>query len=100
MTEMLVRDIGHHEVLVGLWTRWTCPPGAPAVLPGGAVLLADRELVDRPGARGAALNLAPVVGMLVVSRRRGGTPLVLCTLVAAGCWPARWGRSPWATRGT
>jgi hypothetical protein len=83
MTEMHVRDVGRHEVLVGLWSRWDWNHPGPMVfyllapfywLTGGASIGMNLAAL--------AINGAAITGMLLLARRRGGTSLLLCTLLA------------------
>lgn len=77
MTEMHIRDIGHHEVLIGLWSRWSWSHLGPMqfyLVAPFYWLTGDRSIGMVLGA--LTLNLASIVGILVISRRRGGTPLV------------------------
>ncbi len=83
MTEMHVRDVGRHEVLTGLWSRfhWNHPGPLQFYLIAPFYRLAGSSSLGM--VLGAlAVNLAAVVGILAVARRRGGTPLLLCSLVA------------------
>ena len=84
-TELLTRDVGHHQVLTGLFSRqeWNHPGPAlyyllalPYRLTGGASI----------GLHLGALliNAAAIAGMAGIARRRGGTPLMLLTLVGCG----------------
>jgi hypothetical protein len=84
MTEMHIRDIGHHEVLIGLWSRWNWSHLGPMQF----YLVAPFYWLTGNSSIGMvlgalALNLASIVGILVISRRRGGTPLVIFSLL--GC---------------
>jgi hypothetical protein len=84
MTEMHVRDVGHHEVLVGLWSRWDWNHPGPALF----YLLAPFYWLTGGASIGMSLgalviNGAAIAGMVLIARRRGGTPLMLCTLL--GC---------------
>lgn len=82
--ELHTRDIGHHAVLIGLWSRqdWSHPGPAlfyllavPYRLTGGS----PRGLVI-----GALLiNGAALAGMAMIAWRRGGLPLLLLTCL--GC---------------
>jgi hypothetical protein len=84
LIELRTRDVGFHPVLVGLVSLadWSHPGPAlfyvlavPYWLTGGSSIgLALGALV---------INGLAIVGMALVARRRGGTPLLLCTLV--GC---------------
>jgi hypothetical protein len=82
-TELQVRDVGRHEVLIGLYSRdgWSHPGPllfyvlAPFYrLTGGASI--------GLGIGALAINGAAITGMAFVARRRAGTPLALCTLLA------------------
>jgi hypothetical protein len=84
LTELQVRSVGRDEVLVGLYSRgdWNHPG------PAGFYLLAPFYWVT--GGMSASMNIAAlavnagaVAGMALVARRRGGTPLMLLTLL--GC---------------
>jgi hypothetical protein len=84
LTELQVRSVGRDEVLVGLYSRgdWNHPG------PAGFYLLAPFYWVT--GGMSASMNIATlavnagaVAGMALVARRRGGTPLMLVTLL--GC---------------
>jgi hypothetical protein len=82
--ELRTRDVGHHSVLLGLWSRsnWNHPGPALFYL----LALPYRLTGSRPsglqlGALG--INGAAVLGMAVVGRRRGG--LVLSLLILFGC---------------
>ncbi|HEY7071283.1 MAG TPA: hypothetical protein VH479_14250 [Acidimicrobiales bacterium] len=84
MTEMHIRDIGHHEVLIGLYSRWNWSHLGPMqfyLVAPFYWLSGDSSIGMVLGA--LALNLASIIGILVISRRRGGTPLVICSLL--GC---------------
>ncbi len=83
MTEMHVRDIGHHPVLVGLHSRpfWSHPGPLQFYVVAPFYWLTGGSSVGL--VLGAlAVNGAAVAGLLAIARRRGGTPLLLCTLVA------------------
>jgi hypothetical protein len=84
LTEMQVRDVGSHPVLVGLYSRsdWNHPgPLLFYVLAPFYRLVGGSSIGMNLGA--LAINGGSVVGMALVARRRGGTPLLLCTLL--GC---------------
>ena len=95
-----MRDVGHHPVLIGLYSRdgWSHPGpilfyllAVPYRLTGGSSV--GLQL-------GALLiNGAAIVGMALVARRRGGTPLLLCTLLGCGLLVRTLGpdfvRDPW-----
>ncbi len=81
-TELLTRDVGHHQVLVGLYSRgdWNHPGPAlfyllavPYRLVGGASIGIDIGAL--------LINGVAVVGMALIARRRGGNPLMLFTLL-------------------
>ncbi|HEX8803527.1 MAG TPA: hypothetical protein VF743_05025, partial [Acidimicrobiales bacterium] len=83
-TELYVRDIGRHEVLVGLWSRanWSHPgPLLFYLLAPFYWLTGGASIGLSIGA--LAVNGASVAGMAAVARRLGGVPLLLCTLL--GC---------------
>lgn len=83
-SELAVRDIGHHPVLYGLYSRadWSHP--GPMLW---YLLWPLYRLTGSTGiglALGAlAINGAAVVGIAHIARRRGGTPLLVCSLL--GC---------------
>ena len=82
--ELHTRDVGHHPVLLGLFSRdnWSHP--GPALFYLLAVpyrLVAGSSIGLSLGA--LAINGASIAGMALVAKRRQGTPLLLCTLV--GC---------------
>jgi hypothetical protein len=100
LTEMQVRDVGRHEVLVGLYSRenWNHPgPILFYVLAPFYWLTGGLGVGMSLGA--LAVNGVSMAGMGVVARRRGGTPLMLLTLV--GCalllrtFGADFARDPW-----
>jgi hypothetical protein len=101
MTEMHIRDIGHHEVLIGLHSRWTWSHLGPMqfyLVAPFYWLSGDSSIGMVLGA--LALNLASIIGILVISRRRAAPRWWSAACWAACCWPARWGPRSWATRGT
>ena len=82
LTELRVRDIGHHPVVTGLYSRdgWSHPGPMDFYLLAPLYRLARSTSVSIDV--GALLvNAAAIVGMAAVARRRGGTPLLLCTLL-------------------
>jgi hypothetical protein len=84
LTEMQVRDVGRHQVLVGLYSRDTWNHPGPLLF----YLLAPIYRLTGSTAVGIdlgalAINTASIVAMALVARRRGGTPLMLCTLLGA-----------------
>jgi hypothetical protein len=84
LTEMQIRDIGRHEVLIGLYSRenWNHPgPMLFYLLAPFYWLTGGASIGMHVGA--LAINAASVVGMALVARRRGGTPLMLCTLLGS-----------------
>ena len=98
--EMHTRDVGHHPVLIGLYSRvdWSHPgPAAfyllalPYRLAGGASIGVNLGAL--------LINGAAIAGMALVARRRGGTPLMLITLVGCGVLARALGpdflRDPW-----
>jgi len=98
--ELNIRDIGHHAVLVGLFSRYVWFHPGPLlfyVLLIPYRLLGSMSVGMQVGA--LAINAASVAGCLVVARRRGGTPAMLCTAVALGLFMRSTGadtlRDPW-----
>lgn len=84
LTEMQVRDVGRHEVLIGLYSR------ADWAHPGPIYFYLLAPLYRLAGGTSIAMNLgalfingASITGMAVIARRKGDTPLMLCTLL--GC---------------
>ena len=83
-TELITRDVGRHAIELGPYSRdgWHHP--GPALY---YVLAVPYRLLGSTGAAidvGALLvNAASVAGMAFIARRRGGTSLMLVTLV--GC---------------
>jgi hypothetical protein len=97
MTELHIRDIGRHEVLTGLHSRpWWNHPG-----PLQFYLVAPFYWLTGGSSIGTVLgaltiNAASVAGILAVARRRGGTPLMIASLVAClllvrSLGPEAWG---------
>ena len=83
--ELRTRDVGHHPVLLGLWSRsdWNHPGPALFYL----LALPYRLAGSKPAGLqlGALLiNGAAVLGMAVLARRRGGLALSLLTLLGCG----------------
>jgi hypothetical protein len=100
LIEMQVRDVGREAVLTGLYSRedWSHPgPAQFYVLAPFYWLTGGASVSLYLGA--LAVNLASVAGMAVVARRRGGTPLVLVTLLAGSLLMRTLGadflRDPW-----
>ena len=98
--ELLVRDVGHHSVLVGLYSRdgWSHPGPILFYLLAVPYRLTGSSSVGLQ--LGALLiNGSAIVGMAVVTRRTGGTPLLLCTLLGCGLLVRTLGphfvRDPW-----
>jgi len=100
LTEMQIRDVGRHEVLVGLYSRETWNHPGPIlfyVLAPFYWLTGGLAVGMSLGA--LAINGASMAGMGVVAHRRGGTPLMLLTLI--GCalllrtFGADFARDPW-----
>jgi hypothetical protein len=82
--ELHTRDVGHHPVLLGPFSRddWSHPGPALFYLLAVPYRLVAGSSIGLPlGA--LAINGASVAGMALVAKRRQGTPLLLCTLV--GC---------------
>jgi hypothetical protein len=84
-TELHVRDVGHHPVLLGLFSRdgWNHPgPILFYLLAVPYRLTGSRSIGLLLGA--LLINGAAILGMTVIARRRGGTPLMLLTLLGCG----------------
>lgn len=82
LTEMQVRSVGRDEVLVGLYSRdvWNHPgPALFYLLAPFYWLTGGLSVGVNLGA--LAINGAAVAGMGLLARRRGGTPLLLVTLL-------------------
>jgi hypothetical protein len=83
LIEMKLRDIGRHPVWTGLYSRndWSHPGPLFFYLVWPIYRLgASASIAVNVAA--VLINAASVVGMAVVARRRGGTPLLLVTLAA------------------
>lgn len=105
LTELMTRDVGHQWIELGPYSRdgWSHP--GPALF--YALALPYRLLGSAPiGLSVGALlvNSVSIVGMGLIARRRGGTPLLLITLVACaltvrslGADPVRMAWNPWVT---
>jgi hypothetical protein len=98
--EMHTRDVGHHPVLIGLYSRvdWSHPgPAAFYLLALPYRLMGSASVGVNVGA--LLINGAAIAGMALVARRRGGTPLMLITLVGCGVLVRALGadflRDPW-----
>jgi hypothetical protein len=100
LTEMHIRDIGHHPVLIGLYSRddWSHP--------GPMLFYALAPFYWLTGGASIALNLGAlainggsVAGIAIVARRRGGTTLMVWTLLACSLLIRTLGadfiRDPW-----
>ena len=83
--ELRIRDVGHHEVLLGPYSRegWYHPGPAMFYLLAVPYRLAGGASVGM-NVGTLLINGAAVAGMALIARRRGGTPLLLITLVACG----------------
>src|SRR5262245_19782856 len=98
---MHTRDVGtRHTPLIGLYSRgeWSHPgPILFYVLAPFFRLAGGRAIGDNIGA--LAINAASVAGMALITRRRGGTPLLLLTLLASTLLlrtlGADFSRDPW-----
>jgi hypothetical protein len=102
LTEMHVRDIGHHPVLTGLYSRndWSHPgPMLFYVIAPFYWLTGGSSIALNLGA--LAINGGSIAGMAYLARRRGGTTLMLCTLLACALLMRTMGpnfiRDPWNT---
>jgi hypothetical protein len=100
--EMRVRDVGLHPVLIGLYSRdgWSHPgPILFYLLAVPYRLSGDSSIGLQLGA--LLINGSAMVGMALVARRRGGTPLLLCTLLGCGLLVRTLGpdlvRDPWVS---
>ena len=102
LIEMHVRDVGHHPVLVGLYSRddWSHP--GPMLF----YLIAPFYWLTRSSSIGLnlgalAINAASIAGMGFVALRRGGTTMLLCTLLGCSLLMRTTGadflRDPWNT---
>jgi hypothetical protein len=98
--EFNVRDVGQRSVLVGLYSRFGWFHPGPLIFYILAVpyrLLGSRSIGMWVGA--LAINAAAVVGCLVVARRRGGTPLLVCAALGLTVFMRAAGadflRDPW-----
>jgi hypothetical protein len=83
LTEMQVRDIGRHQVLVGLFSRadWAHPgPMLFYLIVPFYWMTGGSSIGMYLGA--LAINAAAIAGMAIIAWRRGGTPMLLCTLLA------------------
>ena len=100
LTELQVRDIGRHPVLVGLYSRGTWSHPGPLLfyvlapfywLTGGAAIGMNLGAL--------AVNGGAVAGMAAVARRRGGATLAVCVLLACGLFlrttGGGFGHDPW-----
>lgn len=100
LTEMKVRDVGRHPVLIGLYSRddWSHPGpllfyllALPYRLTGGSSV--------GPSVGALIINGVAIASMAVIARRRGGTPLLLLTLLGCGLVVRALGpeivRNPW-----
>jgi len=99
-TELQVRDVGHHPVLLGLFSRdgWNHPgPILFYVLAVPYRLTGGRSIGLLLGA--LLINGAAILGMALIARRHGGTPLLLLTLLGCGLVVRSFGpdlvRDPW-----
>jgi hypothetical protein len=98
--ELRVRDVGRYEVSLGPYSRdgWYHPGPAMFYLLAVPYRLLGSSSVGL-GVGALAINGAAVAGMAVVARRRGGTPLLLITLVCCGLLVRSLGqdflRDPW-----
>lgn len=81
-TELIVRDVGRYEVLVGPYSRegWHHPgPALYYLLAIPYRLLGSSSAAMSFGA--LVVNGGSIVGMGAIAKRRGGTALMLCMLV-------------------
>jgi hypothetical protein len=98
--ETHVRDVGHHPVLLGLYSRdrWSHP--GPAMFYALAVpyrLSGGSSLSLNIGA--LLINGASIAALALIARRHGGVPIMLLTLVGCGLLVHSFGpfqmSSPW-----
>lgn len=85
MIEARTSDVLEHPPLVGLYSRgdWSHPgPLMFFVLAPFYLLTGGASIATHLGA--LAINGGSVAGMALLARRRGGLPLMLCTVVASG----------------
>lgn len=84
LTEMQVRDVGRHPVLVGLYSRDTWNHPGPAMF---YLLVPVYRLVGGMSVGihvgSVLINGAALVGMALIARRRGGMPLMLLTVLGS-----------------
>jgi hypothetical protein len=83
--EARTRDLGHHAVLTGLYSRddWSHPGPAHFYVMALPYWLSGRSSIAFP--LGALLiNAGSIAGMALVARRLAGTPLLVLTLLACG----------------
>ncbi len=99
-TELQVRDVGHHPVVLGLFSRdgWNHPgPVLFYLLAVPYRLTGSRSIGLLLGA--LLINGAAILGMAAIARRRGGAPLMLLTLLGCGLVVRSLGpefvRNPW-----
>jgi len=83
LIEMDLRDIGHHPVWTGLYSRndWSHPGPLFSHLVWPIYRLSGSASIA-VNVAAVAINAAATAGMAFVARRRGGTPLLLVTLAA------------------
>jgi hypothetical protein len=83
LTEMHVRDIGRHEVLVGLYSRadWAHPGPLLFYMTAPFYWLTGRASIGM-NLEALAVNGLAVSGMALIAWRRGGASMLLCTLLA------------------
>jgi hypothetical protein len=99
--ELRVRDIGHHEVSLGPYSRdgWYHPGPAMFYLLAVPYRMLGGGSSVGLGVGALLINGGAVAGMAVVARRRGGTPLLLITLACCGLLIRSLGhdflRDPW-----
>ena len=98
--ELRVRDVFHHAVLVGPYSRygWNHPgPLLFYALAGPYWLLGSRSISMHIGALG--INAASIVAIGWVAFRRGRLPMTLCVLIPVGlvthALGANFLRDPW-----
>lgn len=101
-TELHIRDVGVHELLYGLYSRndWSHPgPVYFYLLAPLYRLTGNASIAMNIGA--LLINGGSVVGMGLIARRRGGTALMVATLLTSALMlrtaGAEWVHDPWNT---
>jgi hypothetical protein len=84
LIEMQIRDVGRYELLKGLYSRdeWSHPGPFFAYLAAPFYRLSGQSQITT-NVLAVVINGLSILGMGLVARRRGGLPLLLCTLLAS-----------------